>query len=128
MANLTIEEIAQLANISRSTVSRVLNNHPNVRPTVRERVLRVMNEQGYAPRAAAQSLANSRTNAIGLLIPSTVSEIFSDPFFGVAIQSIAEASMQAGYFVTLSMVTAEMERGFYERILRGRHFDGLLML
>ncbi len=128
MTMLTIEEIARLANISRSTVSRVLNNHPNVRPAVRERVLRVINEQGYAPSAAAQSLASRRTRVIGLLIPSTVSEIFSDPFFGAAIQGITEAATQSGYFVMLSMVTVDMEKGFYERILRSRHFDGVLML
>lgn len=128
MAMITIEEIAQLANVSRATISRVLNNHPNVRTVVRERVLRVINEQGYVPSAAAKSLASRRTHVIGLLIPSTVSEIFADPFFGAAIQAITEASMQAGYFVMLSMVTVDMEHGFYERILRSRHFDGMLML
>jgi len=45
---LTIEHIATLADVSRSTVSRVLNNHPSVRPTVRERVLQVIREQNYA--------------------------------------------------------------------------------
>lgn len=128
MKSMTIEQIAQLANISRSTVSRVLNNHPHVRPAVRERVLSVINEYGYAPSAAAQSLASRRTHVIGLVIPTTVTEIFSDPFFGTAIHGITEASAQAGYFVMLSMVTMDNEPGFYERILRSRHFDGVLML
>lgn len=128
MKSVTIEEIAQLANISRSTVSRVLNKHPHVRPEVRERVLRVINEHGYVPSAAAQSLASRRTHVIGLVIPSTVTEIFSDPFFGTAIHGITEASTQAGYFVMLSMVSVKNEPRFYERILRSRHFDGVLML
>lgn len=128
MTTLTIEQIAALAQSSRSTVSRVLNGHPNVRPAVRERVLRVMDQHGYAPHAAARNLARRRTNVIGLIVPTTAAEIFSDPFFGPTIQAIMEASTRAGYFVMLSMVTADAERMLYERILRGRHFDGVLML
>jgi DNA-binding LacI/PurR family transcriptional regulator len=47
---MTIEDIDALAAVSRSTVSRVLNNHPSVRPAVRDRVLRVIREHNYAPR------------------------------------------------------------------------------
>lgn len=126
--SLTIEQIAVLAQISRSTVSRVLNNHPNVRPAVRERVWQVINEHQYTPSAAARSLASRRTGVIGLIVPTTAAEIFSDPFFGPTIQAITEASARAGYLVMLSMVTADAERGLYERIVRGRHFDGVLML
>jgi LacI family transcriptional regulator len=127
-STLTIEEIAQLAAVSRSTVSRVLNNHPSVRPAVRDRVLRVISEQNYAPRAAARSLASSRTDVIGLLIPRSAAMIFSDPFFHTVIQGITEACASQGYFLMLAMVTADMEQGFYNRFLRSRHFDGLIML
>jgi LacI family transcriptional regulator len=127
MAALTIEQIAKLAHSSPSTVSRVLNNHPNVRPAVRERVLQVINEHGYVPRAAAQSLAKRRTQVIGLLIPIAAAKNFADPFFGPLIQGITESSTRAGYFVVLSIVMADMEHGFYERVLRSRHFDGVIM-
>ncbi|HEX6291216.1 MAG TPA: LacI family DNA-binding transcriptional regulator [Herpetosiphonaceae bacterium] len=127
MAALTIEQIAKLAQISPTTVSRVLNNHPNVRPAVRERVLQVIHEQGYVPRAAAQSLAKRRTQVIGLLIPVGGTDNFTDPFFGPLIQEITVASTRAGYFVVLSMITPDMERGFYERVLRSRHLDGVIM-
>lgn len=127
MAALTIEQIAKLADISPTTVSRVLNNHPNVRPAVRERVLQVIHEHGYVPRAAAQSLAKQRSQVIGLLLPVAAAEHFADPFFGPLVQAITVASTRAGYFVVLSIVTADMERGFYERVLRSRHFDGVIM-
>jgi DNA-binding LacI/PurR family transcriptional regulator len=127
MAALTIEQIAKLASISPTTVSRVLNNHPNVRPAVRERVLQVIHEQGYVPRAAAQSLAKQRSQVMGLLVPVAAAENFSDPFFGPLVQAITVSSTRAGYFVVLSIITADMERGFYERVLRSRHFDGVLM-
>ncbi|GIV95834.1 MAG: LacI family transcriptional regulator [Herpetosiphonaceae bacterium] len=128
MTTLTIEEIAALASVSRSTVSRVLNNHPSVRPTVRDRVLRIIEEHGYAPRAAARSLASQRTNVIGLLIPRSAATIFTDPFFPQVIQGISEACSSRGYFLMLSMLTADMEQSFYHRFLRSRHFDGLIML
>jgi LacI family transcriptional regulator, galactose operon repressor len=125
---LTIEEIADLAAVSRSTVSRVLNNHPSVRPTVRARVQQVIQEHRYTPRAAARSLASRRTNVVGLLIPRSAATIFADPFFPHVIQGITETCSNHGYFLLLSMVTAEREQDFYERVLRGRHVDGLIML
>ncbi len=54
MSQFTIEDIARLASVSRSTVSRVLNDHPSVRPGVRDRVWSVIKEYGYAPQAAAR--------------------------------------------------------------------------
>lgn len=126
--SLTIEEIAEIAQVSRSTVSRVLNNHPSVRQTVRDRVLQVIREYNYAPHAAARSLASSRTNVIGLLIPRSAAVIFADPFFPHVIQGITEACNSMGYFLMLAMVTADFEQGFYSRILRSRHFDGIIML
>jgi len=128
VGRLTIEEIADLADVSRSTVSRVLNNHPSVRPAVRERVQQVIQEHRYTPRAAARSLASNRTNVVGLLIPRSAATIFSDPFFPHVIQGITETCSNRGYFLLLSMVTAEREQDFYERVLRGHHVDGLIMM
>jgi len=128
MATLTIEQIATLAQSSRSTVSRVLNDHPNVRPAVRDRVLRVIKEQGYAPHAAARNLARRRTNVIGLIAPSGTTDLFADPFFGLSIQGVVEASARAGYLVMLSMINPDIGRGLPERILHSQHFDGIIML
>jgi LacI family transcriptional regulator len=57
---LTIKQIAELAGVSRSTASRVLNERPGVRPEVRERVLKVIREHNYQPDPAARSLALRR--------------------------------------------------------------------
>src|SRR5436305_6997741 len=88
---LTIEEIASLAEVSRSTVSRVLNNHPSVRPTVRERVLQIIREQNYAPQAAARSLASARSDSIGLIIPRSAPFSLVDPFIATMIQTVFAA-------------------------------------
>ena len=59
---LTLEQIARLAGVSLSTASRVINEQPNVRPEVRERVWQVIHEQGYQPNLAARSLASKRSD------------------------------------------------------------------
>ncbi len=59
---LTLEEVAKLAGVSRSTASRVINEHPNVSPKVRERVWQVIREHGYKPNPAARALATQHTS------------------------------------------------------------------
>ena len=59
---LTIRQIAQLAGVSRSTVSRVLNDHPSVSPETREQVLQVIAETGFRPDPVARSLSSRRAD------------------------------------------------------------------
>src|SRR5690625_7253322 len=67
MEKLTIDKIAKLALVSRSVVSRVLNNHPNVSEQARARVLNVVEEYNYTPNPVARSLATQHTHQIGVL-------------------------------------------------------------
>jgi LacI family transcriptional regulator len=124
---LTIEHIASLAGVSRSTVSRVLNSHPGVRSSVRQRVLQVIHDHNYTPQTAARSLANAHSDSIGVLIPRSAAVSLADPFIATMIQELFESSAQQGYFAMVAMLTADRETGFYDRILRGRHFDGVIM-
>ena len=59
--SITLEQIAKLAGVSRTTASRVINGLPNVRPEIRERVLRIIQEHNYLPDHAARTLASRRT-------------------------------------------------------------------
>ena len=61
MTNLTLEEIAMLAHVSRSTVSRVINGNPHVSAEVRDRVLKIISETAYRPDPAARTLAEHRS-------------------------------------------------------------------
>jgi LacI family transcriptional regulator len=89
--SLTLEEIAQEAGVSRSTVSRVINNAPNVSASARERVLAVTQRLNFHPNATARSLAAGRTRNIGLVIPVAVTSLFTDPYFPLLIQGISSA-------------------------------------
>ena len=102
---MTIERIAELAGVSRSTVSRVINNSPDVREETRVRVMRVIEEQGYYPNAAARSLASRKSRTIAVVDPSSVDARFGDLFFPLMLlRGIAKACQNSNYNVMLSNV------------------------
>jgi LacI family transcriptional regulator len=125
---LTIDRIAKLAYVSRSVVSRVLNNRPNVSDEARARVMKVIKEYDYTPNATARSLATDRTNEISILAPRKDDEVFANGFWSLLFLGISEQSLRRNYFVSLSMVTLEMEAELNDRILYGHNFDGYILI
>lgn len=127
MGKLTLEQIAQLADVSRSTVSRVVNNHPNVSPEVRQRVMHIIAETGYQPDPAARSLAARRSGIIGLVIPRAVHSLFTDPYFPRLMQGIAQACNANDYTLSLFLFhTEDDEQKLYPRVLRTQLVDGII--
>lgn len=127
---MTLEEIARLAGVSRSTVSRVVNGDHRVSSAVRLRVEAVVRAHDYHPNAAGRSLASRRTRIIGLLIPNAVNSLFRDPFFPLLIQGAVEACNEADYNLTMLMETSEQgiaSDRVYQRVIRGRHVDGVVI-
>lgn len=94
--NLTLEEIGQRAGVSRSTVSRVLNDHPDVRPAVRARVEAVIAETGYQPNPAARALVSNRSGLIGLVMLTDVDELFGDPYYSALVDGIQLGCAEQG--------------------------------
>jgi LacI family transcriptional regulator len=127
---MNLEEVARLAGVSRSTVSRVVNGDPRVSDEARARVQQIIDAHNYHPNAAARSLASRRTRIIGLLIPHAVGQIFRDPFFPVLVQGAVEACNETDYNLTMLMETAVdgiASDRVYQRVVRGRHVDGLVI-
>jgi LacI family transcriptional regulator len=81
---LTMQDIATLAGVSKATVSRVLNDKPDVDAATREHILRIIDEQGFIPSIAASGLAGGRRQLIGMLIPSFVWPLIPELMRGVA--------------------------------------------
>lgn len=127
---MNLEDIARLAGVSRSTVSRVVNDDPRVSEAVRARVKTVIAEHNYHPNAAARSLASRRTRVVGLLIPVMASEIFSDPWFPVMIQGCMDGCQEQDLSLMLLMESEtdpDAANRLIERTLRGRHLDGVVV-
>lgn len=76
----TIQDVGRELGVSTSTVSRSISGKGRIGKDTRERVMRYINENGYYPNAAAQSLAQSKTNNIGLILPE-VDTLVDMPFF-----------------------------------------------
>ena len=128
MADLTLEDIAKRAGVSRSTVSRVLNDQPNVKKDVRERVRNVIESTGFRPHAAARALASQRSSIFGLVLPLSVSFFFTDPYYSHLTKGIAQACNQHNYTLALFLVdTKEDEKKIFTSVTRKGFLDGVLV-
>lgn len=125
---MTIDQVAELAYVSRSVVSRVLNDHPNVSEEARERVEKVIEEYNYRPSSAARSLATDRTFEICILTPRRRGDALANGFWTLLHLGIFEQCIERGYFVSLSMVSSEMSNEVHQHILSEHRFDGFILI
>jgi len=95
----SIRDVARLADVSYQTVSRVLNDHPSVRPETRQRILQVMEQLQYRPNLAARALVTSRSQTIGILAAGS-------SMYGPAssIAAIEAAARARGYWVSTANI------------------------
>ncbi|MDT3330874.1 MULTISPECIES: LacI family DNA-binding transcriptional regulator [Microbacterium] len=95
----SIRDVARRADVSHQTVSRVLNDHPSIRPETRDRVLAAMQELSYSPNPAARALVTSRSRTIGILAASSTQ-------YGPAssIAAIEAAAQARGYWVSTANI------------------------
>jgi LacI family transcriptional regulator len=124
-------EIARLAGVSRSTVSRVINNYANVPEHTRQKVMKVIAEHNYYPNLSAQVLAGKRTRTIGLFMidPGRIS---GDMISSLLLARIIESASSRGYYVLTHIVrdTGDPEEirmikeSFFQRRIDGGVFIG----
>ena len=121
---MTIRDIAQRCSVSVSTVSRVLNNHPDVSAANREKVMQVVRELHYIPNNSARDLVRPQSDGIGLVVRGV-----GNPFFTGVIRSIERTIEEAGYTMVLHQIrSGEDELRAGAELARSRRLLGLILL
>jgi DNA-binding LacI/PurR family transcriptional regulator len=123
----TIEEVAALAGVSRSTVSRVVNGSTAVSPSALESVQRAIVDLNYVPNRAARSLASRQTHAIALVIPEETDRFFGDPFFASIVSGITDHIGRSDYVMNL-IIASDAEGAKATTYLRGGSVDGAIVV
>jgi DNA-binding LacI/PurR family transcriptional regulator len=126
---VTIKDVAKLANVNPSTVSRVIANSPRISEKTKRSVREAMDTLGYYPNYHARSLVNQSTQTIGIVMPSSSGEIFQNPFFPQVIRGISKEAH--AYHYGIYMTTGITKEEIHEEVLsmvNGRRVDGFILL
>src|SRR3954452_6916234 len=126
-AQPTLEMVAAAAGVSRSTVSRVVNDSPKVTPEAVAAVKAAIEKLGYVPNRAAQILASRRTFSIALVIPENTAKFFSDPYFATVIQGVAMHLANTDYTLSL-LIAPENDSEKTRSYLQAGNVDGAIIL
>ncbi|MEJ2642077.1 MAG: LacI family DNA-binding transcriptional regulator [Desulfosarcinaceae bacterium] len=123
MAHTTLKDLAKALNLSPSTVSRALRDHPDINPSTKKRVASLADKLDYHPNSIAQSLQTQKTKTIGVIVPE-----IKQPFFASVINGIEEFAFAAGYTIIVCQSNETYEREvFYTRSLVSLRVAGMLV-
>lgn len=119
----TMQDVAAHAGVSVMTVSNVVNGHPRVRASTRERVLASIDELGYHVNTTARSLRQGRTGVVGLAIPE-----IDRPYFGLLASLLIDRAAERGFELVVEQTAASRDREI-DAISRSRlrSYDGLIL-
>ena len=121
---MTIKDVAKNCGVSVSTVSRVLNQHPDVSEEVRQRILDEVERSGYIPNNSARDLVKSRSDAIGVVVRGT-----GNLFFASVLKTVSDEIERYGYTMVLHFIGSDADEVKAGAILeREKKLQGLLFL
>lgn len=125
----SLSELARIAGVSISTVSRSLSGNPNIARATRERIEALALAHGYQINRAARNLRLKRTGAIGVVLPlgHETQQHLSDPFFMSLIGPLADGLTERGYDLLLSRVIPA-DPNWLDQIVDGGRVDGVLLI
>ena len=123
---VTIHDIARLAGVSSGTVSRVINGRQGAADETRQRVLGIVEAQGYKVNSLAQQLSCGRSNSIGVVFPINASEVVIHPIYPGLLGSLVDAADARGYTVVLLTAADEKQDRIID-ILDRQRVDGVIL-
>lgn len=124
----TLEIVAELAGVSRATVSRVVNGSPKVSPEVVTAVNKAISALGYVPNRAARTLVTRRTDAIVLIVHERPDTVFEDPFFANVLRGVNSALATTDLQLVLLHSRGDQQRERALRYVCNGHVDGCLLV
>jgi len=126
---ITSQDVADLAGVSRTTVSLVLNDVQtvNISPPTRQKVVDAADSLGYVPDAAAQALASRRAQIIGLILTRRPHYIASDAFIPQILDGLFDVIHQKGMRLLMDIVEPEHQAEAYLEFVRAKRIDGILL-
>jgi DNA-binding LacI/PurR family transcriptional regulator len=124
----TIDDVAQLAGVSRGTVSRVLNGARYVSPASLKAVERAMRDTGYTVNQSARSLVTKQSDAVAFVLSEPQERLFEDPNFSVLLRTCTQALAAHDFSLVLMLESSADERDRLLRYVRGGHVDGVLLI
>lgn len=120
----TIRDVAKLARVALMTVSRVVNNHPSIRPSTRKKVEAAIQQLGYQQNEAARMLKGQRSKLIGLIVPD-----LSDQFFAACAHTIQQVARSYGYMTLVISSERDAELEYQQaELMASRRVSGLLIV
>ncbi len=123
MNSATLKDIARLAQVSHTTVSRVVNNRPGVKTSTKQRIMRLVKELDYQPNLVARSLVVKRSKNLGMIITT-----ISNPFYLELAKGIEDTARSFQYNVILCCTNYDLSlEGEHIRELRRRGIDGIIL-
>lgn len=127
---VTSQDVADLAGVSRTTVSLVLNDVEGIHisPETRQKVRNAAEQLGYIPNATAQALATQRARAIGLVMTRSPHHIASDTFLPQILGGLLDVVKQNKLRLLIESVEAEHQDRVYLELARAKHIDGMILL
>ena len=125
----TAAEVAELAGISRTTVSFVLNNVPGIRISeeTRQRVLDAARQLNYHPDSTARRMVTGQTRMIGFVLRQSPDQAFSDHFFPQVLHGMSRAATTQGFHLLFEVIPPEDHRNVYMQLINERHVDGIVL-
>lgn len=126
---LTINEIAKMANVAKSTVSKAINGQKGVSEENRRRILKIIKEVNFQPTASARALAQNKSGSIGFVLPHSSVSTPSGYYWASIISSIACEANKRGNSLSIISTQGEndLEMNTLERILQQKSVDGLII-
>ncbi len=125
---ITIKDVAKKANVSPSTVSRVISDSPRISEQTKRNVRRVMEELGYHLNYNARVLAQQKTRTIGIVMKKSSSDSLHDPFFPEVLRAISAYCNKEDY--SMMLTTGESEEEIFSdvvKMVRGKRVDGIIV-